>query len=584
MTEREQQTNDGLRESVAKPHDPAWSEVEYPRGGARDALRLETAGEAMLEDLLPGINNGTQRARYYSFWAWVLHEFIRDKDAIHTQNGFYEWLRPREAMLVLSHLLHGHDTGAAGTTQGTQVWQNGVSETYPLDWRSLTSVKGGAYQLYYIGALEEMNIVARESEKPHDVLQQPVGVRLAEAYGRSVRNTGYVRSHWNATRATRSLVEDFADAGCLCRLPCFPEERKALVDAFFRFDVNDWNAVKRLASLSFFLDVVDQSQGAPLDLTSMRATTYFWSYGADHPYVPERNLLSPAKRWRTFQLRQYFVYALECLWALFLKRIHGRRFTPDEYLDTMLSTLDLGAVGKRYGVPLTATDPYRLPLADFQLAVETAATDARFEPGPAALEVDLNEHHLYLAIERARSASDVDLWAGGALLMLSLLRRRCRDWRGDAGWSYATGAFGADRLPVEAYLGHSTQAIYEGWTVAEWLSWIHQRYLWLRHRQVALQKMAFRGVDPSLFTWDENRFYGVGTDQPKMNGPRYQNALRIMEDLGLVRGDWQDGRQTYALLPEGQELLQRFRSYTIPEVGEGVDHEGTSDADPATGQ
>ncbi len=100
----------------AKPYDPAWSEIEYLPGGARDALRLETVAEAMLEDLLPGINNGTQRARYYSFWAWVLYEFIRDEDAVHNQRGFYEWLRPREDMLIFAHLLHDHDKGAAGTT------------------------------------------------------------------------------------------------------------------------------------------------------------------------------------------------------------------------------------------------------------------------------------------------------------------------------------------------------------------------------------------------------------------------------------------------------------------------------------
>ncbi len=127
-------------EPRTKPFDPAWSEIEYLPGGARDALRLETAAEAMLEDLLPGINNGTQRARYYSFWAWVLHEFIRDEDAVHNQRGFYEWLRPREDMLIFAHLLHGHDKGAAGTTQGATFWKNGEPEEYPLDWISLTGL------------------------------------------------------------------------------------------------------------------------------------------------------------------------------------------------------------------------------------------------------------------------------------------------------------------------------------------------------------------------------------------------------------------------------------------------------------
>lgn len=403
--------DDALHELIVKPQDPLWSEKEYDRGGARDALRLETAGEAILEDLLPGINNGTQRARYYSFWAWVLHEFIRDKEAVHNRRGFYEWLRPREDMLILAHLLHGHDTGAAGTTQGKKFWQNGEPETYRLDWKSLTSVNGGAYQLYYTGALEGMNIIARESEQPHDTLQQPVGVSLAEAYGRSVSNTEYIKTYPNATHTTRLLIEDFAESGCLCRLSRFPEEREALTNAFFRFDVNDANAVKRLASLCFFLDIIDQSQDAPLDTASMREVIYFWSYGADHAYVPDGNLLSPAKRWRVFQLRQYYVFAIECLWALFLAKIHNSYFTPDEYLDWLFSEMNLNVVGERFGVSFPASAPDRLTLGDFQEAVEAAKTDDGFEPGPSALEGELNEHHMHFPLDREPSSDpDANLW------------------------------------------------------------------------------------------------------------------------------------------------------------------------------
>jgi hypothetical protein len=74
------------------------------------------------------------------------------------QRGFYEWLRPQEDMLIFAHLLHEHDTGAAGMMHGKKCWQNGEPDEYPLAWTSLTSVSGGAYQLYYSDALEEMSI------------------------------------------------------------------------------------------------------------------------------------------------------------------------------------------------------------------------------------------------------------------------------------------------------------------------------------------------------------------------------------------------------------------------------------------
>lgn len=339
-----------------------------------------------------------------------------------------------------------------------------------------------------------------------------------------------------------------------------------MVDAFFRFDVNDADTVKRLASLCFFLDIIDQAKGAPPDAASLRAVVYFWSYGTDHAYVPEGNMLSPAKRWRVFQLRQYYVFALESLWTLFLARIHERYATPDEYLGWLFSELDLGALGERFGVSMPTPRPDRLTLGDLQEAVEAACTDARFGPGPAAMEGQLNEHALYLMLDRAPLDPDANVWAGTALLMLALIHRRCRDWRGDVGWDYAAGSQGSDQLAIEGYLRQVERAIGEGWTVAEWLSRFYQRHLWLRHRRVVLQKMASRRVDPSLFTWDEGRFYGVDVDWPKMNGPRFRSVLQIMEDLQLIRPGDAD-QETYALLPEGERLLRRFRGYAVPEAG-----------------
>jgi hypothetical protein len=69
------------------PFDPHWTEQIYDAGNARDDLGLETLSESILSDLLPGINNQTRWARYYSFWAWVLRDFIQDPQANHTHAG-----------------------------------------------------------------------------------------------------------------------------------------------------------------------------------------------------------------------------------------------------------------------------------------------------------------------------------------------------------------------------------------------------------------------------------------------------------------------------------------------------------------
>ncbi len=83
--------SDTLLQYPIQPYDPVWTDRDFPPPRRfRDALGLETFSEAILADLVPGINNQTRRARYYAFWAWVLHTFINDPDLDHSQVGFYQ--------------------------------------------------------------------------------------------------------------------------------------------------------------------------------------------------------------------------------------------------------------------------------------------------------------------------------------------------------------------------------------------------------------------------------------------------------------------------------------------------------------
>lgn len=558
-------------------HDPHWTEREYARGGARDDLGIETLSEGILADLLPGVNNQTHRARYYSFWAWVLRDFILDPDVVHTQANFYEWLRRREAVLILAYLSHGCGGGAAGTEQGSGVWRDGEPASYPLEWKSLLSVDGGGYELYYRGALQEMNIVTRSEDSLHDDLTKTVGLDLAEAYAESVAETEYVRHYLDATRLRKADIGDFAQHGCLCQLPHRDEERRRLIEAFFRFDTPDVYAVKRLASLCFFLDIIAQSDEMPLGQDAFRSVLYFWSFGDHHPYVPEGNCLSPAQRWRVFQLRQYFVFAIESFWSLFLHRVEIEDLSGEEYLAWLLDELDLGILADELGIDLPVVNARELTLREMCGAVRAALPPTALDPGPEACQTDLNEHSLTQRIRRERSDLNAQVRAGNALLMLALIYWRCQSWRDGPGWVYASDRYAAGRLPVESYLRHVERAFEENWTLARWLGWFHHRYLWLQHRRVTLEKMVSRSRETVKFelvnspppdTGDntgrsaEPRYRSVGTDSPKMNAPRFPSALSIMSDLNLIEPTENGG---YRLCPDGIALLERFRTYTVPE-------------------
>ena len=563
-----------------KLHDPHWTSPQFSEGGARDALGVETLSEAILADLLPGINNQTGRARYYSFWAWVLRDFILDERATHTQMGFYEWLRRREDTLILANLHHDCGVGAAGTTQGAQVWQDGSRSAYDVTWKSLLSVSGGAYQLYYRGVLQEMNITLDSGDGPHDELTKTLGVPLADAYAASVAETAYVRRYLDAAKLSKPIIEDFAGHGCLCELHQHEAERKALVAAFFRFDSPDAFAVRRLASLCFFLDVIEQSNGQPLTQMDMRKVMYFWSFGTDHAYQPVGNLLEPAQRWRCFQLRQWFVFALESLWSRFLKRIEVESLRGSEYMAWLLPRLNLTAMAQEFGAELPHADARSLPARVFYEAVRDALPAGALKAGPLSLSTPLNEGALADPIWRKESETDVQVRVGHALLMLVLMYYRCQPWQDQPGWRYLSNSFGAGRLPVEGYLHRVDRALAEDWSLSRWLGWLHSHCLWLQHRRVALQKLASRSQETASFEvadeeegegigalaqTNEPLFRGLRTDSPKMNAPRFPSALRILADLRLIEPLSTEG---YGLLADGKALLDQFRNYSVPTVDE----------------
>ena len=567
--------------------DPEWTESMFTQGGARDALGLEALGQTILDDLLPGINNQTRRARYYSFWAWVLRDFILDSNTTHTQTGFYEWLHKRENTLILANLSHGCEGRAQGVDQGRKYWQDGELESYSLNWKSLLSVDGGGYELYYKGVLQEMNIIKQSENSPHDDLTNSVGVGLAGAYGKSVSKSNYVQRYLDASRLRKEEIIDFANYGCLCQLSNNEIERKRLIDAFFRFDTPDAYAVRRLSTLCFFLDIISQSKGQSLTNSDFRSAMYFWSYSSSHAYQPEGNFINPAKHWRIFQLRQYYVFIIESFWSLFLDRVYGNLLSGDEYIDWLLSELDLKILGKDFKIKFSSFDPYHLTLNAFIKDITLSLSDESFMPGPLAFDTQLNEKILIAPIWRNHSLN-VAVRAGNALLTLMLMYLRCSSWREGDGWHMVSQPYASGRLPIENYMQHVDTAIHEDWTLAKWLAWFHHKYLWLQHRWVTLGKLYSR--DRSNYSSQETekfevinnfsnddvhyrnsgrpRFRGIGTDLPKMNGPRFPSALNIFLDLDIIK---KIENNSFQLQPDGKNLLDKFRTYTIPDIEERLD-------------
>jgi hypothetical protein len=313
---------------------------------------------------------------------------------------------------------------------------------------------------------------------------------------------------------------------------------------------------------------------------------FFWSYENYHPYKPDGNLLQPAQRWRFFQMRQYFVYFMESFWSLFLHHIQEESLTAKEYLGWVVENLDLKYLSREWQIEFPKKNPLKLTVQEFYDSIKRSLPPKAWQDGTAAFEIPLNEQTLTLRIRRERSYHDVNMMAGSALIGLSLLYWRCLPWVGSSGWYYHTDRYAVGRLPFESHMRQVERGFTEGWPLVVWLQWLHQHCLWLQHRRVALEKLVSRRQEvykfellsdepDNLVTDVQPKFHGIDVDVPKTNGPRFPSAMNILEDLSLIE-QYKDG---YKLTGDGLALLERFRTYKVPEWVDTQDDQTTEFAE-----
>ena len=83
-------------------------------------LGLRNASEALFTSLLPGLNNVSNRIRYYSFYCWLIGEFYKNRESF-TDKEFYKYIRYSEYLLALIHSRGQDVEGIPGITYAFEV-------------------------------------------------------------------------------------------------------------------------------------------------------------------------------------------------------------------------------------------------------------------------------------------------------------------------------------------------------------------------------------------------------------------------------------------------------------------------------
>ena len=310
---------------------PQWIEPMYaPMMGQNHLGLLTVSNGEILPSLSPGIIVQTTHPRYHSFYAFVLEEFW-ERPLPRTRAALVDFYRPCEFVFSVGCQLcdrttHEGTAGIIGSAK-TAALASERRDEYDPGFEYIETPLGGL-ELYYRGVMTELGLTILgghnipvplrsgegEAVFPIDVPTKQ-GSELAAAFRSAVEDTEWYRTHLGSREPIPlAVVEEFGRAACLCGLQDeAAPDHELLLDLFLH---GGEEAGRRRETFRLFLELVLRQTATWCARTTSAASST--SGGAAPPAMSHAQELQEIHaRWRLYQAREYYAYALNTLWAYF---------------------------------------------------------------------------------------------------------------------------------------------------------------------------------------------------------------------------------------------------------------------------
>lgn len=508
-----------------------------------DHLGTQTPCQLVYAQLLPGITNVTDRARYYSLYPWLIWFFDqRYPDADY--ETFVRIFRRADFLLTLIAEFHArglgepdflHGAAMAGRTQmSTAMNMLATAGTVNLEafatredapTRYFKQPLGGLGQ-YYIGTLVELGVLdtnVRSWIRYSDELGEP----LARAVDAVVPGKAF----WDVVDAGEVTDDDLEglSAFCPCGLKPGTDEHR-LLEALFLATGEHYIATgkQRQLSLQLLLHLVNSTAelDRELDTDLFRATVYSSRLPNRGEWQLPAHLHATRAAWAVYQLNELLSVAFLSLFTSTLDFIYARYADAAPYFRSPESVASAAAAGVFGSVVERAYGAVRF--SEFLSNLEATAP-----PIGDWTHAD-HEHQVYQRLlGMARNDLPLDDLVRDAVYLLGLLAVRSRI----AGVSYDGVAITRDELIRYPINLESFASRTQFWSELPLRDVVREMVDWClsSHLTVALRKL--RDTSRSTF-----RFY-VGERGVELAGeapvptrttPRFNQSLQILIDLGAL--------------------------------------------------
>lgn len=516
-----------------------------PQVSGLDHLAVQAPCINIYSRLLPGITNVTDRARYYSFYPWLIWAFDQ-RGFTRYDSEFVERFRRADCLFSLIAERHAATAGGdyqdhAGATVGSNTLaavarslkEGGTIRLSDYSLREGAKARyfknklGGLGQ-YYIGVLRELTVLDGDTARGIKYTRE-IGQPIAERTATAVDGDLFF-AVVDADEVSAAELDALSGL-CPCQLAENTAEREILTDLLFGRGVfHDVEALPRRRSLQCILQLAKLLAAEQQELSefAFRASVYSGSLASGAPWPTLDTLAGTRQKWATYSTNELLSVNTQGLFYALLDAYQdsGLRFEAStEVVDWFVTQPEVLEA-------LHVIDGEQTFAESLRKAAKTAPRLALWSD--PAHEVQLTEHvaQLSRASKSADNRRDILVSALGALIALASRRRPNANAYGDLVFDetyfryYPANLGSFDFHTKNTWPTLSTRDVLR-WLLVNWGIELHLR--------VALRKL--RGQSQSTFRIrpSDRGLEVIEAPVAVHTRPRFNQAVRLLKDIGALQ-------------------------------------------------
>lgn len=522
---------------------PFWgAPLRYSTG--RDHLGMQATSVATYSFLVPGLTNLTQRARYYSYYPWLVEQYAQEvhSSSIHEFNKF---IRRGELLYAFSSImLDSEQRGVVGSLfVRSYLKENGIpsnsTEINLAEYadiqkgkRTYWQLSGGGFTQYYLGPLVDIGILAR-AENHRIPVATDIGREIAERFEQSIGNDAKKVILLSISRGTLryselskylpSILPDRIDAG--------GREASILLEQLIP-PATILRGINRREVILSYLSYLNQDSLSNGQYDLPRAIYYSDGNTKKRLTFPEST--GSLYGWRFYQISEYVHYALEYVMFYLLKFLHeeGGWITIEQCIDIIQKGIMKEVNNVIPGLKgIAKTTP-----------LSTVINKLR-----AYNNVSRNDKGSPEWLKPSRTEYDDSNLVRAVMLLLAVYTRH----EGELNDLYHYGIThhiirDNSFLDILKFCSKELDTPFN-----TFLHKLVQKHVISCHMDVSYRKMRGDMKNTLKFQYEDTSLSGLEIVNPVMTSPRLLSVLNFIKDLGLVSKDNKPSKNGLGLINAG---------------------------------